>query len=252
MRITIRDDDISYFTSINQLEKVYSKAWKRGFKAHLAVIPFVKSPGTAVPKQDRKKRGIYPIGKNQRLVQYLKKRIHEGKIVIMQHGMTHEDFGGEFEMEQFKIEDCPRLKEGKRYLEKVFGKEVDTFVAPHDRFSRAAVTCVERAGFHYISRCFAPLPREVRLNPSYIRSYCKLVFHFLRYRTSRKYPTPLSFGRHTALFSYRLEELRKIDLKELCLFHKEGVFSLTIHSKGMDAEQIRFFNEVLTTLEGSR
>ena len=40
MPILIRDDDTNFFTRPDMLEPIHSKAWDKGFKISLSVVPF--------------------------------------------------------------------------------------------------------------------------------------------------------------------------------------------------------------------
>lgn len=137
---TIRDDDICYFTKPWMLEAVYKEAWKQGFRVSLAVIPYVKATFQGqIPKRFRGNNRIFPIDKNRQLVTYLKEKLEEGCIDIVQHGCTH---GRERGFREFAVDDfallSKKLKKGRELLSKTFDTSINVFVAPHEKISRAA------------------------------------------------------------------------------------------------------------------
>ena len=80
MKLIIRDDDVSYFTSPKILENLYEDVWDK-CPISLSVVPFILStPGQLeTPIKFRHTKKLYPIGENKELVNFLKKKIKEGK-----------------------------------------------------------------------------------------------------------------------------------------------------------------------------
>jgi len=137
---SIRDDDISYFTEPWMLDAVYKEAWKMGFKVSLAVIPYVTAAfQRRIPKKFQGTNKIFPVTRNSELVAYLKEKLEEGVIDIVQHGCTHAGERGvrEFAVDDFELLD-KKLKEGRDLLRRAFNTQVNVFVAPHEKISRAA------------------------------------------------------------------------------------------------------------------
>jgi hypothetical protein len=139
-RVIIRDDDTNAFTPPECLEKLYRPFLNRRMPINLAVIPAVS--GDAKTPDGRREgflfaangdaKGSSPIATNPKLVSYL---LGEPGYRIVQHGCYHETF-------EFGVEDaeqiCRRISEGRRHLAEAGLGTPRTFVAPHDRFSRAA------------------------------------------------------------------------------------------------------------------
>lgn len=236
MKLIIRDDDLSHFANPNDLEGIYGGIWEK-CPISFAVIPHVTTKGFETPLKVTKENNLFSIGKNRKLIVFLKKKIKEGKITIVQHGYSHRNYGKKFELERTDEEQIYKeLKEGKEYLEKLFGIKINTLVAPHDRFSKSAINAAEKIGYKYICRAFAPLPREIQFNLSYLTSFYKLFLFWMKHRKKYRYPYILNFGKHQEIYAYRPNEIiSKIDL--ILNFHKKysnGVLCVTTHYRGMN------------------
>ena len=133
----IRDDDVNYFTETWMLDTVYKEAWSRGFKVSLAVVPYMKATfQEQIPRKFRGKNRIFPITDNTELVVYLKEKLDDGLIDIIQHGCTHalnEFAANDFELLNHK------LRKGKTLISEAFNARINTFVAPQEKISRAAL-----------------------------------------------------------------------------------------------------------------
>src|SRR4030042_1240591 len=89
---SIRDDDISYFSEPEKLEIIYRQLWKNEFKVSFAVIPAQKGTNNLnVPPEFRNTDKYYVIDKNKNIINFLKLKINERKIDILQHGYSHTD-----------------------------------------------------------------------------------------------------------------------------------------------------------------
>ena len=159
----IRDDDISYFTPPEKLEKIYKKAWNMGIKASFATIPMHKGTNNPnVPHEFRNDGKYYPINQNEKLVEYLKTKISEGKVDIMQHGFCHTenpnlpalmfDFkkavlsgydGQKIDLAKYsefygvdEKDVSSKVKRGKNILEETFGIPIKVFVAPQELLTK--------------------------------------------------------------------------------------------------------------------
>lgn len=97
--ILIRDDDTNFFTKSNMLQSIYSKAWNNHFKVSISVIPYQKTINdVCVPPDFRNFPEHYSIENNKELCTFLKEKIKDKNIEIIQHGVTHDliDCRGEF------------------------------------------------------------------------------------------------------------------------------------------------------------
>ena len=137
-QVIIRDDDTNAFTPHECLEQLYRPFLDRGMPVNLAVIPAVRRDAKT---PDGKPEGflfaangddISPIAKNAALVDYLRR---EPNYRIVQHGCHHDTF--EFSIED-EAEVARRIGQGTQHLKDAGFPTPKTFVAPHDKFSRAA------------------------------------------------------------------------------------------------------------------
>ncbi len=158
---SIRDDDLSYFTRPEQLDQIYSEAWKNKFIVSFATIPNHKASDTLnVPPSYRNKHTFHSINNNISLIEYI---IDKNKLVdILQHGYSHIDKENKlspflnydkkqlvtlqdksvpfmhdsefFNLNYIKTED--KISKGKQILEDAFKKSITVLVTPQEYISR--------------------------------------------------------------------------------------------------------------------
>jgi peptidoglycan/xylan/chitin deacetylase (PgdA/CDA1 family) len=147
MEFCIRDDDTSYFTSPEILEKVYGDINRHG-QVSLAVVPFHRA-GTSgvVPERYRGRWTVHPLHENRELVDYLRERVSAGRYEIMLHGYHHDDPDGVAEFAGSK-EVGERIREGRQYLENLLGTAIRVFVPPWNTIGAAGLRALTREGLH--------------------------------------------------------------------------------------------------------
>lgn len=158
--VILRDDDTNALTPVDCLERLYRPFLERNLPVNLAVIPDVatnaltpdgKTEGFLFAKNGTRSATV-PIGENARLVNYL--RENSGYRVV-QHGCHHDCF--EFDRKS-PAEISTRLEHGlKLFAEAGFSRPA-TFVAPHDKLSRASYREVAKR-FRVISSGWFELER---------------------------------------------------------------------------------------------
>lgn len=135
--ILIRDDDTNFFTKVDMLRTIHSKAWDRGFKVSLSVVPFQKgTDDVSVPPEVRQTGLLYPIVNNEELIKFLKDKVQRQYIEILQHGFSHsivDGYRGEFGVNISKQRD--NLQSGRESLKNVLGFSPEFFVPPYDDIS---------------------------------------------------------------------------------------------------------------------
>jgi hypothetical protein len=159
--VIIRDDDTNALTPIECLERLYRPFLDRDLPVNLAVIPDVATdaaapdgkreqflsvePGVANgppasaadPSSEtdraRESQRTIPIGSNAPLVRYL---LDNPGYQIVQHGCHHDPF--EFDRNSASYI-SHRLEHGTSQLMEAGFPRPQTFVAPHDKLSRAAL-----------------------------------------------------------------------------------------------------------------
>lgn len=90
-KLVIRDDDLSYWTKPEDIDKVYKSLFDKKIKISFATIPFSVEMFNAgnfnTFYQDE--NSSMPIGKNKETVEYIREKIDDGLVEIMLHGFNH-------------------------------------------------------------------------------------------------------------------------------------------------------------------
>jgi hypothetical protein len=150
--ILIRDDDINFFTKTDMLELMYSEAWKQGFKVSLSVIPCQSGiDDLCVPPEQRKTALPYPIADNRSLTKYLKCKIDQGSVEILQHGIHH-TYEGFHRGEFAGTVQSNSILQGRDILEETFGKKPTFFVPPGEDISDKNLKLILQLGMIPIYR----------------------------------------------------------------------------------------------------
>lgn len=159
MLVNIRDDDTNFFTNPVDLRRAYEDLIG-DIPVTLAVIPFVTRhysrmlhiEGVDRLQQLAKQRSIekilsaqemgedqkvYPFGENTELVQFLMKLIRQNKIEIALHGFNHRYYEDGAELIKNHISFF-HVRDGKEYLEKLFGARIYLFVPPSNAINMKA------------------------------------------------------------------------------------------------------------------
>lgn len=144
--IIIRDDDTCALTPIECLETLYRPFLERNLPVNLATIPNVRSdvfypkgplagqPEGFLVAAKGVKPGLYPIGSNDKLVEYLKSNRNYR---IVHHAYHHEFVNGNPEFDIHDARDIARrLDAGARLLVEAGLGRPTTFVAPYDLITR--------------------------------------------------------------------------------------------------------------------
>ncbi|NIQ06692.1 MAG: DUF2334 domain-containing protein [Candidatus Korarchaeota archaeon] len=144
----IRDDDISFFTPPEKLERLYEKAWQKGFKVSFSTIPMHRATMQPnVPPESRGHKGkVFNIKKNKKLVKFLKSKVKDRKADILLHGYFHDNLRSVSVTASDTIADPKllsefydlpkevvkrRLQKGKQLLEQIFNTSITVFAPPN-------------------------------------------------------------------------------------------------------------------------
>ena len=199
MKIALRDDDTCYFTSPDELERVYGDVWQR-VPVCLAIVPFaVGYPRAGIPESEWHSGRRFPLEENHELVEWLRRRIAERRITIALHGYTHEDYPDGFEFQAAPDLDR-RVMEGRAYLERVLHTPIRLFVPPHNALSKRGLAAVSLAGMNVLGSFLSFRPTN-RAWDRFTFSNWRRIQQFRR-ATSRTradrlvYPHPLRYERH--------------------------------------------------------
>ena len=143
MYFCIRDDDTSFFTAPEDLERVYGEVSRRG-PVSLAVVPFHRA-GTSkgVPERFRNQWSVHPLHENPRLVSYLRDGVVAGRFEIMLHGYYHDERHGQPEFDGGD-DLTRRVVHGRAYLEELLGTTIRVFVPPRNGIGREGLRAIAR------------------------------------------------------------------------------------------------------------
>jgi len=210
--ILIRDDDINFFTKTDMIESMYSEAWKQGFKVSLSVIPCQNGiDDPCVPPEERNTGLSYPITDNHCLTKYLKGKVDQGSVEILQHGLHHTYEGfrrGEF---AGSVQGNSILQ-GMDIIAETFGKEPTFFVPPGEDISDKNLKLILQLGM--------------------IPIYRNTIFdRFMRFRHIPKLIKSISFNLIMSVYSkVYLEESILSSMKPVVLSPTEGFIKWSLPS----------------------
>ena len=260
MKFIIRDDDVNYHYSVNQLSQWYSgitdlcpisiciPAFIKGdffYWNHLAENHIASDVNDWL-KDDK----VYPIGDNKELVDYIKQLMDKGQVSISMHGIYHRN--DEMEMGEVKNNFIrgaefytkrdykDKLAEAKTYLSDLFELDVCTFTPPQNMINCKGLDALK---VNNLSLCgdFASVIACGDCVKMYgFSNYLKLLVYRLK---RRPYPyvfynQGMGFIRHC-----RLQPSKDLDLikKEFDYYKKkDGVFVLSTHSYGFDFKMTKY------------
>ena len=179
--VILRDDDISFFTRVDWLKRLYEPLLERGLPFSLSVIPQIRGdisdprPENVywklfqyqfepfIPPAFRGRSELYPVSENYPLVDFLKQY---PQIEVVQHGYAHEVLNGarEFGISSSGEMDH-RVSLGKRLLEEALGQEPRFFVPPWDTLSLQATRVLRHhfSGVTLSAYSHRILPRHLAL-----------------------------------------------------------------------------------------
>lgn len=245
MKFVIRDDDLNYFSTPDDIERWYADIFSQGIPVGFSTIPFVKGTsdvyvGNEAVGNDRE----YPVGENRALIDYI---LRNPLIEIMQHGCTHETLNGVFEYQK-KSGLFGETARGKQYLENIFKRAIGIFVAPHDQISNHGIRAIEAARLNLIR---SKGSKNCILRASYITVLLNMVGHLIAHGVRSReqmppYPYTIDVGKHREAFSIRLETnpkdlYRAIDF----LAQKNGNMVMVTHLHTLTPEKKQILNDIL-------
>jgi hypothetical protein len=147
MDFCIRDDDTSFFTTPDDLERAYGEIMKLG-PVSLAIVPFCRAGRSkGVPARWREQWSIHPLHENRPLVDYLRQHINEGRLEPMLHGYHHDERDGRYEFQSGENLET-KVADGRRYLEEVLRTTIRVFVPPHNAIGSRGLRAIAKCGLH--------------------------------------------------------------------------------------------------------
>ena len=202
----VRDDDTSYYTSIDDLEYAYAKYWGK-VPISLAVVPFSvdNHRGGRISSKYNKKYEYAPISDNIELVKYLRDKVGAGHVEIMLHGSTHEfklinrNFVSECiwkGAEELLVD----IRRDKRYLENLFNTQIRTYVPPANDISVDGINAIRDSELFLSGMMgkWGDRPISINYANAWIKRWgCRLLKGY-------PYPYVLSYDGHKELYAHAL------------------------------------------------
>jgi predicted deacetylase len=233
MHFCIRDDDTSYFTSPEELERAYGEITKSG-PVSLAIIPFCKA-GTSkgVPEKYRRRWSIHPLHENRELVEWLRKTISAKRFEPMLHGYHHDEEDRLFEFIGGNNLHR-RVRDGRKYLEDLLGAAIRVFVPPRNGIGRQGLQAIAAEGLHLggvagVRSGWDPLSCATWMNWWQLRSW--------RMRGGRGTPWILNLDDHKEIAGNAVtptSSLHENEARYECAKQLGGVFCLATHYWELD------------------
>lgn len=210
--ICLRDDDTNFFTSVEKLRCAYGPFWGT-IPITLAVIPFAhgserKIFDVEIPYEKKfenlrrweqnatanelsEYHKVHPVGDNKELVENLSNMAAKGMVEIAQHGVFHRytEFGAELLGDRMSF---TALRDGKEYLEKVFGISVNTLIPPGNVIDLTVIDYMNRLGMHLFSS------GRIRANSRWetLKTYIQHPESFIDKRKKTSQPLHNRYGIH--------------------------------------------------------
>jgi len=258
MRFAIRDDDTNFYTSPEEISAVYSDYWDT-IPPTLSVITHVKGNWkfwlsemySHRQKMDwqawRKDDKVFEIGNNDRLINFLKEKLREGKIDVSIHAVHHrnEDTvlpkarennyinGAEF----YTSRDLTNfLRNGVNYLSALVGKPIMVFTPPQNLLSGKGYQAVVSNKLSVVGGGISFWRKEVTTVHG-LRNFAKQFLYKIT-QPSEDYPFALYFKNHSeVIHHYPLHPTTQVqDLIKAFDFvkSKNGDFVLSTHYHEFD------------------
>jgi len=279
MKFVLRDDDLNYFYKPEDIENNFKNIWDI-CPVSMSVIPFVKGnwplitqelenrgPGyidDELIKKIKEDNTIYPIGDNLRLVDFVAKKIEEGKIYLTLHAIHHRNedeiipqIGSNFGIgaEFFTTRDLTKqVKEAKVYLEKIFQQKINVFTPPQNLLSPIGMQSIINNDLA-ICGDYPSLKRLSSVKLIGLYNYLKVVYYKLL-NDMNQYPHPIINEQFKFVSHFRLQpgtNLNKLYASFDEVYKQNGVFVLSTHSYGFDYKmkesKKNMRNELLTFFE---
>lgn len=177
IQLAIRDDDMNFFTNVEDLEKVYSRFNK--FPISYAVVPYVLDVSTRGACPDTKGNNIAKdVAENNILVDWVRRGIKDGTCDVLLHGVHHSykftEKGNKLAEMQWRDHEtnlAVLLKVEKERLSTLFDYPITCFVAPSNKITKYCLAQVVKAGMHYSG--IIPIKPNVNLTGRNILNYAK-------------------------------------------------------------------------------
>ncbi len=187
MRFAIRDDDTSYFTRPDELERLWAPFMSR-VPISLAVVPQSVEPFHR-GNRERFYQGneARSLSGNRELIAWLRDNLAARRIGVMCHGYTHEyrRLDRQRLEQEYVWKSYDRLRretrEGKRLLEQTLGCTVTTFVPPGNGISGAGLDAVRETFANVLTTLPLRRPQDLKFRWTHLSAYLHRFYYQIRY-----------------------------------------------------------------------
>ncbi len=199
VKLAIRDDDMNYFTKVEDVEKTYDPI--KDFPISFAVIPAVTDVSTMGACPDTRGNEIPRyVGDNYELTAWLKDKLKNHQCDVLLHGINHSYKiinGKKYAEMEWRINNdlADEIGKWKKYLSLLLDYDVNCFVAPSNKISKYGILCMERNNMNYSG--IVPLGFNRPLTLRNLSNYFKR--WYLRFVDRLPYPNVLQYSSHKEL-----------------------------------------------------
>lgn len=196
VKLVIRDDDMNFFTRVEDIEKVYKDI--SFFPVSFAIIPQVMDVSTCGKCPDTIGNTIPRwVGDNKELISWMKEKLKEEKADALLHGITHhyelikKVWQGEM-LWRKEPDLVNEIAQQKERLSEALNYPISVFVAPSNEISKYAIKCVAVSGLDFSG--IVPIDFQRELTIKNLRNYAKRWFY--RVKDRLPYPGILEYSTH--------------------------------------------------------
>lgn len=196
VKLAIRDDDMNFFTRVEDVERVYKDI--SFFPVSYAVIPQVMDVSTYGNCPDTKgNKTPRWVGDNKELVEWLSEKLKKGRADALLHGITHQYImvNGLRQSEMLwrkEPELAVEIAHQKEALSATLNYPISVFVAPSNEISKYAIKCVAANGLNYSG--IIPIGFQREMTVKNLRNYAKRWYY--RFKDGLPYPGVLEYSTH--------------------------------------------------------
>lgn len=219
-KIIVRDDDISYFTQPEDLEKVWSNLYGK-VEIIFAITPFmVELKECEIKGREYKYHQLgnveHDIFLNNSLIGYLKRLISKGYIKIAMHGYNHRYIldSNKNLIAEYSVNDLNLLTEktikGRQHIEKIFNQEIDIFVPPDNAIGKCGLQAIRTAGFKKVLRTFPIRIFDAKITKKTIQHWMERVKFRIIFKIVYSKPIYNGFTEEIACYLYKGQSIEKL------------------------------------------
>lgn len=198
VKIAIRDDDMNFFTKVEDLERIYREF--DNFPISYAVIPKVLDVSTKGTCPDTKgNTNPRDIADNKELVAWVRQEVKNGTCDILLHGINHnyklaknEQKLAEMQWRDKEVNLADLLREEKERLSCLFNYPISCFVAPSNKISKYCLAQVAKIGLNFSG--IVPIKPNVNITIGNMLNYVKRWFVRVVYKLP--YPGVMVYDNH--------------------------------------------------------